>query len=154
MRNRWYFNEVHVLGTLVGTVTPHQSRFGNVATFSILVKEYKMVDGKYQSKPEFIPITAFGKLADVALKLLPKAKYIIVGKISTSKYVKAGQTISRTTVIAEEIIEIDRLPAIREVYKKTTAITVDPEMVGDVEDNPYDILDELVLGGDDTEKKE
>lgn len=152
MHNKWYLNEARVVGSFVGTVTRHESKYGPIATFSILTKEYKHKEGKLEAKTEFVPITAFGRLVDAAKYMVVNAKYMVVGKIVTTQYVKSGQKISRTTVVADEIIYIQDLPnPPRKYIPKVTS--PDQDTTREKEENPYDILDEI-FDKDDTVQSE
>ena len=74
-----------------------------IASFTLAID--RPVKKGSTKETDFIRITTFGKLADIAEKYLEKGKYALIrGRIQTGSYKKEdGSTTYTTDVIAEEI---------------------------------------------------
>lgn len=72
-----------------------------LANFSIAVTEkWKSKDGEKKESTEWINVSIFGKLADIAEKYLKKgSKVFISGKMKTRTYDKEGTTMYSTSVV-------------------------------------------------------
>lgn len=90
---------------LMGRLTRDPSIYGEgdklVAKFSLAVDR---TYSKEDAKTDFINIVAFTKKAEFTEKYLKKGiKVAITGRIQTGSYVKDGQNVYITDVVAEEI---------------------------------------------------
>ena len=90
---------------LMGRLTRDPSIYGEgdkmVAKFSLAVDR---TFSKEDAKTDFINIVAFTKKAEFTEKYLKKGtKIVISGRIQTGSYVKDGQNVYTTDVVAEDI---------------------------------------------------
>lgn len=90
---------------LMGRLTRDPSIYGEgdklVAKFSLAVDR---TYSKEDAKTDFINIVAFTKKAEFTEKHLKKGtKIAISGRIQTGSYIKDGQTVYTTDVVAEDI---------------------------------------------------
>ena len=81
-----------------------------VANFGLAVTDkYKNKDGVYQEKTEWINISAFGKLAEIASKYVTKGAMVYVeGKLKIDKYTdKNGNEKISPKIVAENIVIVN-----------------------------------------------
>lgn len=81
-----------------------------VANFGLAVTDkYKNKDGEYQEKTEWINISAFGKLAEIASKYVTKGAMVYVeGKLKIDKYTdKNGNEKISPKIVAENIVIVN-----------------------------------------------
>ena len=94
-------NKVILIGRLARDPSVYGEDEKKVAKFSLAVDR---TFSKEDSKTDFINIVAFTKKAEFTEKFLKKGiKIVISGRIQTGSYVKDGQNVYTTDVVAEEI---------------------------------------------------
>ena len=87
---------------ITGRATKDPTITEKVGRFTLAVDRRYKKDG--EPTADFIPCIAFGKTKDFVEKWVKKgSRYNIVGRITTGKYEKDGQTVYTTDVIIEEI---------------------------------------------------
>ena len=99
-RKEYIVNATQLIGRLTKNpelrYTPSQVA---VCKFTLAVNRMKKDDGA-----DFIPITVFGKTAEVAEKYLHKGKQVAIeGRIQTGSYEKDGEKRYTTDVIANRV---------------------------------------------------
>lgn len=100
-------NRVTLLGTLGKDIElKHTSGGTAVAKFSIACNErFKDKNGEWQDKVEWINVTCWGRLAEIASEYLAKGKQVYIeGKIQTDSWEKDGVTRYSTYVNASELV--------------------------------------------------
>lgn len=94
-------NKVILMGRLARDPSIYGEGDKMVAKFSLAVDR---TYSKEDAKTDFINIVAFTKKAEFTEKYLKKGiKVAITGRIQTGSYVKDGQNVYTTDVVAEEI---------------------------------------------------
>lgn len=102
-------NQVILIGNLTkdpevrGTTGGSQTA---VCRFTVAVNERRRNSaGEWEDSPSFIPVVAFGKLAEICERYLTKGRKVAVsGRIQTGSYTnKEGRKIYTTDVIADNI---------------------------------------------------
>ena len=74
-----------------------------VVTFSIATSKSYTKDGQKEKITEWHAVKAYGKLADIILKLTKQGSMVYVeGSLKTSKWEKNGEKRSKTEIIADE----------------------------------------------------
>lgn len=95
----------------------------NVAVFTLAVsrRRSKSNNNDNTQDADFIPVIAWGKLADVAMNYLVKGKRVLVeGRIQTRKYdAKDGSKRYVTEVVARELEFFDNKPPAPEASEAT-----------------------------------
>ncbi len=100
-------NRVTLLGTLGKDIElKHTSGGTAVAKFSIACNErFKDKNGEWRDKVEWINVTCWGRLAEIASEYLAKGKQVYIeGKIQTDSWEKDGVTRYSTYVNASELV--------------------------------------------------
>lgn len=82
----------------------------SVASFGVATNmEWKDAQGVKQTKVEYHNITAWGKLAEIIYQYVHKgSKIFIEGRLETRSWEKEGHKFSRTEIVAENMIMLDR----------------------------------------------
>ena len=94
-------NKVILIGRLARDPSVYGEDEKKVAKFTLAVDR---TFSKEDAKTDFINIVAFTKKAEFTEKHLKKGtKIAISGRIQTGSYIKDGQTVYTTDVVAEEI---------------------------------------------------
>ena len=94
-------NKVILIGRLARDPSVYGEDEKKVAKFTLAVDR---TFSKEDAKTDFINIVAFTKKAEFTEKFLKKGiKIVISGRIQTGSYVKDGQNVYTTDVVAEEI---------------------------------------------------
>ena len=104
-------NEVRLIGNLGRDPQVHDNGDGQkVAQISLATsRRWKDSDGEWQSATDWVPVTAFGQLAEVASDQLGKgACALIKGRIRTQRVDKDGTTVFKTDVVASRIVPLER----------------------------------------------
>lgn len=94
---------------LVGNVATSVKTGNNSATAILAV--HRIFSGKDKQTADFVPIVAFGKMAEVLNNYAPKGTRIgISGHIHTGQYEKDGRTEYTWQVVAEHIYLLSNKP--------------------------------------------
>ncbi|UWP75276.1 single-stranded DNA-binding protein [Lacticaseibacillus paracasei] len=94
---------------LVGNVATSVKTGNNSATAILAV--HRIFSGKDKQTADFVPIVAFGKMAEVLNNYAPKGTRIgISGHIHTGQYEKDGRTEYTCQVVAEHIYLLSDKP--------------------------------------------
>ena len=94
---------------LVGNVATSVKTGNNSATAILAV--HRIFSGKDKQTADFVPIVAFGKMAEVLSNYAPKGTRIgISGHIHTGQYEKDGRTEYTWQVVAEHIYLLSTKP--------------------------------------------
>ena len=94
---------------LVGNITTSVKTGNNSATAILAV--HRIFSGKDKQTADFVPIVAFGKMAEVLSNYAPKGTRIgISGHIHTGQYEKDGRTEYTWQVVAEHIYLLSNKP--------------------------------------------
>ena len=104
-------NEVRLIGNLGRDPQVHDNGDGQrVAQLSLAAsRRWKDSDGEWQSATDWVPVTAFGQLAEVAAERLEKGSYALVkGRIRTQRLEQEGATVFKTDVVASRIVPLER----------------------------------------------
>lgn len=104
-------NEVRLIGNLGRDPQVHDNGDGQrVAQLSLATsRRWKDSDGEWQSATDWVPVTAFGQLAEVAAERLEKGSYALVkGRIRTQRLEQEGTTVFKTDVVASRIVPLER----------------------------------------------
>lgn len=104
-------NEVRLIGNLGRDPQVHDNGDGQkVAQLSLATsRRWRDSDGEWQSATDWVPVTAFGQLAEVASEQLAKgACALIRGRIRTQRLEQDGTTIFKTDVVASRIVPLER----------------------------------------------
>ena len=104
-------NEVRLIGNLGRDPQVHNNGDGQkVAQLSLATsRRWKDSDGEWQSATEWVPVTAFGQLAEVAAEQLSKGSYALIrGRIRTQRLEQEGTTVFKTDVVAGRIVPLER----------------------------------------------
>ena len=86
----------------------------NVCSFSIATNaQWTDAQGQKQTRAEYHNIVAWGKLADICAQYLAKGRRVFLeGRLQTREYTtQDGQKRSRTEIVADNMIILDRPPA-------------------------------------------
>lgn len=78
---------------------------GKVAKFSVATnRRWRDAAGELQEATDWVPVTAFGKLAELVEARLSKGSAVAIdGRIRTSRFERDGDTVYNTEVVAERI---------------------------------------------------
>ena len=104
-------NEVRLIGNLGRDPQVHDNGDGQkVAQLSLATsRRWRDSDGEWQSATDWVPVTAFGQLAEVASEQLTKgACALIRGRIRTQRLEQDGTAIFKTDVVASRIVPLER----------------------------------------------
>lgn len=108
-------NRATIIGNLTRDPESRTTPNGqNVCSFSVATTySYKDASGQKVEKPEYHPIVAWGKLADICSQYLVKGRKVYVeGRLQTREWTTPdGQRRTRTEIIADNMIILDRAPA-------------------------------------------
>ncbi|MEN2663073.1 single-stranded DNA-binding protein [Lacticaseibacillus rhamnosus] len=125
-------NSVNLVGNIATSV-----KTGNNSATAILAV-HRIFSGKDKQTADFVPIVAFGKMAEVLSNYAPKGTRIgISGHIHTGQYEKDGRTEYTWQVVAEHIYLLSNKP-------KDSAGTLSDSMVNSISTK----LDGLVKDSD------
>lgn len=98
-------NSVNLVGNIATSV-----KTGNNSATAILAV-HRIFSGKDKQTADFVPIVAFGKMAEVLSNYAPKGTRIgISGHIHTGQYEKDGRTEYTWQVVAEHIYLLSNKP--------------------------------------------
>lgn len=98
-------NSVNLVGNVANSV-----KTGNNSATAILAV-HRIFSGKDKQTADFVPIVAFGKMAEVLNNYAPKGTRIgISGHIHTGQYEKDGRTEYTWQVVAEHIYLLSNKP--------------------------------------------
>lgn len=102
-----YENDVRLIGNLGRDPEIRSNDEGRtVALLSIAInRRWKDPDGKRHQATDWVPVVAFGPLAELAEEQLHKGACVYVrGRIRTSRWEKEGETVLKTDVVASKIL--------------------------------------------------
>lgn len=107
------FNQVTIMGNL--TDAPETNVYGEtvVANFTLALNRSKKNDGEWVEETDFIPVTAFGKLAEHIAKHSKGDKLIIIGSLRQETWVdkETAKNRSKIGVYAQSVVPITKLEA-------------------------------------------
>ena len=104
-------NEVRLVGNLGRDPQVFDNGAGQrVAQLNLATsRRWKDSDGEWQSATDWVPVTAFGQLAEVAAEQLSKGSYALIrGRIRTQRLEQEGTTVFKTDVVASRIAPLER----------------------------------------------
>ena len=104
-------NEVRIIGNLGRDPRVHDGGEGRkVAQLSVAAsRSWKDRDGEWQSATDWIPVTAFGALAETAADKLRKGSLVLIrGRIRTRQLEVDGSKVFQTDVVATRLAPLDR----------------------------------------------
>ncbi len=108
-------NRAQIIGNLTRDPESRATPNGqNVCSFSIATTySYKDANGQKVEKPEYHNIVAWGKLAEICGQFLAKGRKVYAeGRLQTRDWTGTdGQKRTRTEIIAENVILLDRAGA-------------------------------------------
>lgn len=118
-------NSVNLVGNIATSV-----KTGNNSATAILAV-HRIFSGKDKQTADFVPIVAFGKMAEVLSNYAPKGTRIgISGHIHTGQYEKDGRTEYTWQVVAEHIYLLSSKP--HNDASKDSAGTLSDSMVNSI----------------------
>ena len=80
-----------------------------VIDFNIGSNSYKKGEGKYNQKPNYFPITVFGKSAEYCKKNLSVGSRVMVdGRLDFHAWEKDGRKNSQIKIIADNVVLLDK----------------------------------------------
>jgi len=99
---KYSYNHVTIMGRL--TRNPELKQITDTVTktyFTVAVdRHYKRHDGSIET--DFIPVSFFGKFADISYQLLKKGCLVLIwGKVQVTNYEKDGERKTITEIIAD-----------------------------------------------------
>ncbi len=108
-------NRAQIIGNLTRDPESRSTPTGQtVCSFSIATTySYKDATGQKVEKPEYHSIVAWGKLAEICTQYLAKGRKVYAeGRLQTREWTSQdGQKRTRTEIVAENVILLDRAPA-------------------------------------------
>tara|TARA_Y100000593_G_scaffold94928_1_gene197312 strand:- start:4098 stop:4478 length:381 start_codon:yes stop_codon:yes gene_type:complete len=114
-----FLNRVILIGNSTKDAEVRQTGTGKqVCNFAIATNEYwKSPSGEQMSESEFHYITAWDRLAEIAVKFVKTGRKIYIeGRKRTTKFPKDGVEVERVEIIAHKIMTLDKAPS--EEYAK------------------------------------
>lgn len=108
-------NRAMIIGNLTRDPETRTTPSGQtVCNFSVATSsQWKDAQGQKQERTEYHPIVAWGKLAEICTQYLGKGRKIYIeGRLQTREWeAQDGAKKSRTEIVAENMIMLDRAPA-------------------------------------------
>lgn len=104
-----YENDVRLIGNLGRDPEIRVTDDGRkVASLSVATnRQWRDREGEWHQATDWVPVVAFGPLAELAEERLGKGSYVYVkGRIRTSRWEKEGETLLKTEVVASRILDL------------------------------------------------